>query len=107
MFDTAGHFLMMSEISRGGLNTAVFPIREICQTALLAGAASVIVIHNHPSGSLEPSEEDIKCTTLLYNAFLLVGLTLDDHVIVSYKGYHSFKANDELTAEFKKNIAEA
>ncbi|MER2114256.1 MAG: DNA repair protein RadC [Solibacillus isronensis] len=74
----------------GTLNASVIHPREIFQRALLNNAASIIVAHNHPSGSLAPSPEDIDVTERLRDAGKLMGIEVLDHLIMG-DGYISLK----------------
>lgn len=69
--------------------TPVYP-REIVERALLCRATCVILAHNHPSGRLQPSPEDIRVTQKIVSACDLVGVRVLDHVIVGAEGYFSF-----------------
>jgi DNA repair protein RadC len=69
---------------------AVFP-REIAEEALAKKASFVILAHNHPSGSLSPSEEDIDLTEKLVNALGSLDIVVADHIIISKTGFYSFK----------------
>ena len=71
--------------------------REIFTDALLDRAAGVIVIHNHPSGSLAPSVEDREFTETLRQSGKLLGIPLMDHLIISSEGFFSFVENQMLT----------
>ncbi|MCD6427798.1 MAG: DNA repair protein, partial [Caldisericaceae bacterium] len=64
--------------------------------AITDRAASIILVHNHPSGSLKPSPEDRQITNRLVEIGKLVGIKILDHVIVSKKGYYSFNENGLL-----------
>ena len=81
-------------ISIGTLNSSIIHPREIFRTAVVRNACAVVISHNHPSGSLEPSEEDKKATRKLKEAGDILGITLLDHVIVTRTGYFSFKAEE-------------
>ena len=76
-------------ISIGTLNTSLIHPRELFKGAILRSANSIILAHNHPSGSLEPSDEDISTTKKLINCGELLGIKILDHVIVSDKGFKS------------------
>ncbi len=78
-------------VTIGLLNAAHVHPREVFAEPLKDRACSIIVAHNHPSGSLEPSEEDIKVTTRLKNAGELLGIGVLDHIIFDGKGYLSLK----------------
>jgi DNA repair protein RadC len=78
------------EMFRGSVDSAnVYP-REIVKTALKHNAAAVVLAHNHPSGTLEPSRADEKLTELVKNALALVDVRVLDHFIVTGHGSMSF-----------------
>ena len=64
--------------------------KDILRTALLTASEKVILVHNHPSNTLKPSEADIECTIKIDNACQLLDLVLIDHVIIGQDGYYSF-----------------
>ncbi len=64
--------------------------------AIKESAASVIFIHNHPSGDPEPSVDDIEITNRLRKSFSIVGINILDHIIVAENGYFSFKQKDMI-----------
>lgn len=74
-------------ISVGTLDTSLLHPREVFEPALQLSAAGVILAHNHPSGSIEPSDEDIAITKRVVDAGDLLGITLVNHIIVSTGGY--------------------
>jgi len=69
---------------------------ELFQKAVLLGAGSLIVAHNHPSGNTEPSKEDIAVTKRIWEAGKLLGITLLDHIIVCEDKYLSFREENLL-----------
>ncbi|MBK6932127.1 MAG: DNA repair protein RadC [Saprospirales bacterium] len=77
-------------LSTGGMAGTVVDVKMLFKTALDARAAAVIALHNHPSGSLQPSQADIDLTRRLRKAGELLDLPLLDHLIVSERGYYSF-----------------
>ena len=79
------------EISKGTVRSAIVPIREILVRALRENVVTVILLHNHPSGDPEPSEEDIRATEELEAALKMVGLTLADHIIIGSHSYVSMR----------------
>ncbi|MHB8163968.1 MAG: RadC family protein [Methanoregula sp.] len=87
----AGEVLDSRVITVGLLNHSLVHPREVFADAITDRAASVICVHNHPSGSLEPSPQDIAITTQLREAGLLLGIQLIDHIIVTKIGYLSMK----------------
>ena len=70
-------------------HAAVYP-REVVKTALRHNSSAMILAHNHPSGNLQPSKDDIKITDRIYSAANLFDITLHDHLIITAKGYFSF-----------------
>ena len=77
-------------ISVGGTTGTVVDTKIVFQGALKANANSIIVCHNHPSGNLSPSEQDIKLTRNLKEAGKIMDIQVLDHVILSAEGYFSF-----------------
>jgi len=75
----------------GTLNASLIHPREIFQEALLHNAASVILVHNHPSGDPEPSEDDIEITKRIQEAGKIMGIDVLDHIIIAKKQVYSFK----------------
>lgn len=76
-------------ISIGTIDANIIHPREVFRPALEYAAAAVILVHNHPSGNLEPSDDDIVITQQLIQASKLLGIDLIDHVIVSEQGFKS------------------
>lgn len=84
-------------ISRGGQTATIAEPSEIYRHALNNDAHSIIVLHNHPSGNLTPSEADIQMTKRLISSGKLIGIPLEDHLIVAGHHYLSFRANSLVT----------
>ena len=84
--------------SMGAINQAIVEPREIFKSAVLSNAASMIMVHNHPSGNLEPSKEDTMITDWILKLASLIGIPLTDHVIVGGDNtrYFSFKEKELL-----------
>ncbi len=78
-------------VSIGTLNASLVHPREVFQPAVAKSAASIVLTHNHPSGSTSPSEDDIEITRRMVKAGEIMGIEVLDHVIVSEKGYRSLK----------------
>ena len=89
--DTQGKIIERQIVSIGTLDASLVHPREVFEPAVALHAASIIVAHNHPSGSLEPSVEDIEITKRLIHAGKILGIDLADHVIVSEKSFTSVK----------------
>ena len=81
--DASLHTIAIFEISHGAVNFSIAQPREIFQRALLCGAHSFAIWHNHPSGDPTPSEMDLKITKRLVEAGEIMGINLIDHIIVA------------------------
>ena len=88
--DGANRLIQKRLISIGTLNSSLVHPREVFADPITDRAASIIVIHNHPSGTLEPSDADTQVTKRLKDAGKLLGINLLDHVIVTNNNYYSF-----------------
>ena len=77
-------------VSIGSLTESIVHPREVFKSAFLHNACSLILVHNHPSGEAQPSEEDKRVTTILRDAGELLGITVLDHIIIGEDGYFSF-----------------
>ena len=89
----------MNIISAGCLNEAMAHPREILKTAILSNANSMMLFHNHPSGTVSPSDIDIRTTARLQEVGTLMGIPLTDHIIIGRgQEYYSFKEKDILPA---------
>ena len=85
------HEVIDSFISTIGLlNKTIVHPREVFAPAIKNRAAAIAIAHNHPSGSLEPSEEDKQVTMRLINAGEILGIRVIDHIVFSSRGYYSF-----------------
>ena len=96
--NAVGMVIGYHEISHGDLTSSQTHPREIFKRAIINNASSVIIVHNHPSGSTNPSEEDKQTTERLKHAGELLGIPVIDHLIIAGggKGYCSMKANGML-----------
>lgn len=94
--DAQNHLILRETISIGALNTTRTHPREILQPAILHSALAFVLVHNHPSGSLEPSRDDLDFTRSIARAAELIGVGLTDHLIVSPRGYLSLKERGVL-----------
>ncbi len=89
--DARSRLIHKETISIGTLNASLVHPREVFEPALRSHAASVVVVHNHPSGDIEPSLEDREVTERLVEAGNILGIELADHLIVSKSTHMSFK----------------
>ena len=81
------------EVSRGTLDASLVHPREVFNLAVRNLAKGIIVMHNHPSGELRPSEEDIKTTERLVQSGKILEIPVYDHLIISEDNYYSFREN--------------
>ena len=81
---------------KGTLNKSLIHPREIFKWAYLSSSAYIICVHNHPSGNVIPSNEDINVTNMLVKIGRLQGIPVIDHVIIGNNNYYSFYENDAL-----------
>jgi len=78
------------EMSKGGITGSVVDNRIILAVALKCNATGIVMVHNHPSGNIVPSEQDKVITKKLKNACSILDLTLLDHLIITKERYYSF-----------------
>lgn len=83
-------------VSIGSLNASIVHPREVFKPAVLASAASIVLIHNHPSGDPEPSEEDVAISKRLFQAGELLGISVLDHVVIARRGVVSLRSRQLL-----------
>ena len=86
----ANQILGYTLISEGGLTETIADIRLIFQAALLTNSVALILVHNHPSGNLKPSPEDIRLTKQVREASNFMRIKILDHIILSDTEYYSF-----------------
>lgn len=90
MMDTKTRLIGEKDISKGTVNASLITPRELFIEALQKNAVSIIILHNHPSGDVTPSSEDILITNRIKEAGELIGITLLDHLIIGNNCYSSF-----------------
>ncbi len=90
--DTRNRLIHCRQVSIGSLDTSIVHPREVFKEAVSSSAASVIFVHNHPSGDPEPSKEDVELTKRLAKAGEIIGIDVLDHIVVCDKSYLSLKA---------------
>jgi DNA repair protein RadC len=96
LLDTRNRLIRVATVSMGSLDSSIVHPREVFKEAIAASAASVIFVHNHPSGDPEPSEDDIDLTKRLVEAGKVLGIVVLDHVIVGDGAYLSLKGSKDL-----------
>lgn len=97
LLDTKNKVLGIEEISIGSLNSSLVHPREVFRPAVKKACASVILIHNHPSGDPTPSREDVNVTKRLSDAGRLMGIEVLDHVIIGDGRFTSFREKGLLS----------
>jgi DNA repair protein RadC len=90
MLNRANTIIGKEQISKGGLTGTIADPRLIFRSAIDRRAAAIIVCHNHPSGNLSPSEQDIRLTKNLVEAGRVLEIPVLDHVILTQHGFYSF-----------------
>ena len=91
LLDTKHRVLRTLVLSVGTLDASIVHPREVFGAAAAAGAAALVLFHNHPSGDPKPSQDDVQLTRRLAAAGVLMGIDVIDHVILADVGYYSFK----------------
>jgi DNA repair protein RadC len=99
--DIRNRVKLVELVTIGTLTSSLVHPRETFRRAVMQGAASIIVGHNHPSGECEPSTEDTKVTKLLFEAGQILGITFLDHLIFTTHSFFSFKENRVQTMQEK------
>ena len=94
--NASGKIVRRARIAEGDVNAVHFPIRRLVEEALACKAVSVILAHNHPGGTMAPSQEDLDATRSAKAALETVGIRLLDHLIVSGDNYCSLREEGYL-----------
>jgi DNA repair protein RadC len=92
--DTRNHLINTHQVSIGSLDCSIVHPREVFKEAISSCAASVIFVHNHPSGDPTPSEDDLKLTKRLVEAGEIIGIEVLDHIIICDRDHLSMKAKN-------------
>ena len=96
LLDTKHRLLRTTLLSVGTLDASIVHPREVFRAAASAGAAALVLFHNHPSGDPTPSDDDIALTKRLIKAGDLMGITVLDHVIIAESRFYSLKDRGDL-----------
>jgi len=94
--DGRNTFINDYTVSKGILDASLVHPREVFKFSLNEDASAIFLIHNHPSGILKPSEDDLKITERLRCAGEIMGVNIVDHVIICERGYYSFSQHHLL-----------
>lgn len=90
LLDGKNRITRLVRISEGSLTASLAHPREVFRPAVREAAASILFVHNHPSGDPEPSQEDIQITRRLVESGRIIGIRVLDHVIIGHRSYFSF-----------------
>lgn len=96
LLNTANQIFRESLVSEGSLNASIVHPREVFRLAVIESAASIIVLHNHPSGNLEPSREDVEVTKQLVEAGSVLGIPVHDHIIIAGESFVSLRQLNKM-----------
>lgn len=91
LLDTKNNVIRIATVYSGSLNAAVVRIGEVFRDAVRANCASIVVVHNHPSGDPTPSPEDVRVTEMLVEAGRLLDIEVLDHLVIGRNRYVSMK----------------
>ena len=97
--DRRARVIEMQMLSKGTLSQTSIDCRTVLRNALLVNAASVILLHNHPSGDPRPSVQDVNFTAKLKRACSLLDVLLVDHIVLGEESFYSFA--DDTTTNYK------
>ena len=96
MLNHANEIIHTKQVSKGGMSSTIVDGKIIFNMALTFQASAIIVSHNHPSGNLNPSSQDLKLTKSLTEFGKYIDLPLLDHIIFTDNGYFSFAEQNLL-----------
>jgi len=85
-----------AKISQGGITGTVVDTKIIAKYAVDCLASGIVLAHNHPSGNLQPSTQDLQLTKKLTEAMKLLDVSILDHLIITTEGYYSFVENGKM-----------
>jgi DNA repair protein RadC len=91
LLDTRNHLMRIVTVYTGSLNKAVIRVGELFREAIRSNAASILLVHNHPSGDPTPSPEDVRATDVIVEAGRLLDIGVLDHIIIGRNHYVSLK----------------
>lgn len=96
VLNSSNMILKIQVVSIGIVNRTLVHPREVFRPALSSNGSAVVVFHNHPSGNLMPSNEDLEVTSRLKKAGEVLGIQLMDHLILGRGGYHSMREEQDF-----------
>lgn len=106
MLNAKNKIIGLNIVSTGDLSSATVHPREVLKPAILANSAAMVLCHNHPSGSLTPSPEDIGITERIIKASRIMGITVHEHLIISMDddSFYSFSENGLIQDMYNESI---
>lgn len=93
LLNSSNTILGVYDVSRGGINSTVIDLRLVLSVALKCLASSIILVHNHPSENINPSEQDREFTKKIKSACKFLEIQLFEHIIITRYDYFSFADN--------------
>ena len=90
LLNQAAEVLGLLKVAQGGISSASVDAKLVFGPVLKAAASSIILVHNHPSGNLKPSQQDIRLTNNLVKGAKYLDVKVLDHLIISNDGFYSF-----------------
>ncbi|HLP64255.1 JAB domain-containing protein [Flavobacterium sp.] len=95
LLNNSNEILGIYPLSKGGITGCIVDVRLIFAVALKCNATGIILAHNHPSGKLKPSFQDITITKKIKSASLILDIQLLDHLIITKNGFYSLSDNGD------------
>jgi DNA repair protein RadC len=99
LLDSKQKLIRVQTVSLGSLDKALVEPRDVFRPAITAGAASLVIVHNHPSGDPKPSEDDVLLTRELCMCGKILGITVLDHIIIGKQDHVSFRESGLIDME--------
>jgi len=94
--DARNRIKMVELVAMGAINGVNTYPREVFRRAIVEGSVAIIIAHNHPSGEVTPSDDDIRFTKRIHEAGEVLGIPLTDHIVFSLEKAFSFKEDGEI-----------
>lgn len=104
--DSGNKPININIVSIGSLDRSIVAPREMLKTSILCNASKILMIHNHPSGSLEPSFQDLSITERMKRVYDMMGIELLDHIIVGHNEYYSINEHNHHEIKEHDRVAE-
>ncbi len=92
----ANQVLGIYKLSEGGISATMVDIRLLAFVCINLLGTNIIICHNHPSGTLKPSKQDLNITEQIKKVLELLGMNLTDHLIITANGYYSMAENGDI-----------